>query len=80
MGTLIQRQDALVARLVPIYRERLQRGWMGQDLCGLRAKANRLHIEDMLAAGYTRQQAAESAQQCNDMASLIAGCEHAEAA
>lgn len=67
--TLIQRQDALVEQLMPIYRERLSRGWMGQDLCGKRSRINRMHIESMLRDGYSQREAAESAQQCNDVAS-----------
>lgn len=78
MPTLIERQSALVAQVTPIYRERLERGWMGQDLSGQRSRLNRLHIEAMLRDGYSRREAAESAQQCNDVASLNAACDHAE--
>jgi hypothetical protein len=70
--TLIQRQDALVAQLVAIYAVYAQRGrrGMGGDLCGRRAKANRFFRESMIAAGYSKREAVEAQEQCNDMAWL----------
>lgn len=68
--SLIQRQNALVAKLEDLYRKHFSRGYagFGQDICGLRAKFKRQHVEEMLAAGYTRKEAMESAEQCNDVA------------
>lgn len=68
--SLIARQDQLVTQLEPIYRQRIAQGYMGGHLCGRRARLNRLHIESMVKDGYTKPQAAESAQQCNDIAAL----------
>ncbi len=67
--TLIQRQDKLVAELEPVHRRRLQighgaGGWYG----GTRSRLKHRHIEEMIAAGYSRREAAESAQQCDDVA------------
>jgi hypothetical protein len=68
--TLIQRQDALVAKLQPLYREHFQRGNPGfmQHTIGLRSRAKRLHREELIAAGYTHQEAMESANQCDAVA------------
>lgn len=66
--TLIQRQDALVAKLEPIYRERAKRGWFGEDLIGKRSKLKRLHREEMIEAGYTKKEAGQSAEQCDQVA------------
>jgi hypothetical protein len=63
--TLIQRQDALVAQLVAIYAVYAQRGRRGR-----RAKANRFFRESMIAAGYSKREAVEAQEQCNDMAWL----------
>lgn len=68
--TLIQRQTRHVEALRQVCAERIRRGYMGGDLAGKRAKLNRAHIEEMRAAGYSQREAAESAQQCWDMAWL----------
>lgn len=75
MATLIERQDRHVAALEPIYRDRFARGWMGQDLCGRRARLNRKHVEELRAAGYSQREAAQSASDCCDMAALNARAE-----
>ena len=67
--TLIQRQDRLVAELEPVHRKRLLSGhggggWYG----GTRSRIKHRHITEMLAAGYTRREAVESASQCDDVA------------
>lgn len=76
--SLIARQDALVAQLEPIYRERLKRGHagIGQDLIGRRSRVKRLHREELIAAGYPKHQANESAEQCDQIAKLNADHEH----
>ena len=74
--TLIQRQDALVKKLVQVHMERLSRGWFGQDLQAKRSIARRLHVQELVAAGYTKKDAADSAQQCDDVACLEAAHEH----
>ena len=78
--SLIERQQRLVTQLEPIYRDRIAQGYAGMPnwLIGRRSKANRLHIEEMRAAGYSRREAAESAQQCNDIAALNAAAEGAD--
>lgn len=68
--TLIQRQDALVAQLEPVYRKRRAHGYLGAHLAAQRSRAKRLHCEEMRAAGYTQREAMESAQQADDVACL----------
>ncbi|RUR71950.1 hypothetical protein EJP67_33380 [Variovorax guangxiensis] len=46
-------------------------GWWG----GTRSKFKNRHISELIAAGYSRREAAESAQQCDDMAALNADYE-----
>lgn len=74
--TLIQRQDALVAKLEPVYKRFFKFGYMGQDAIGIRSKAKRLHREEMEAAGYTKQEAIDSAQDCDGIA--YRNADHAE--
>ena len=71
--TLIERQDKLVVLLQPVHAKRIQMGhgaggWWG----GTRSRLKHRHITEMVAAGYTRREAAESAQQCDDIAYLNA--------
>lgn len=75
--TLIQRQDALVAKLLPIHLKRINEcgGRVYGDIAGARSKTKRLHIEELIAAGYSKREAADSASQCDDMACLYAACE-----
>lgn len=68
--SLIQRQDRLVASLEPIYKKAAERGYVGNDTTGAAARIKRGHIEEMLAAGYTKPEAAESAEACSDTAWL----------
>ena len=78
--TLVQRQDALVAKLQPIHAKYIALGnGGGGAYAGERAKAKRGHIEEMVAAGYTKREAAESAQQCDDVAYRNADYEALEA-
>lgn len=70
--SLITRQDALVAKLEPIYRQYLQQGWIGSALAGQRSKAKRLHAEEMMGCGYTKDEAWASAKQCDQVAQLNA--------
>lgn len=69
--TLIARQQQLVALLQPIHRQRIE-GSSGGRFGGLRSRHKHKHVEEMVAAGYTRREAAESAQQCDDIAHLNA--------
>lgn len=66
--TLIQRQDALVAKLEPIHRDCIARGWKGEAAIGTRSKLKRLHREEMMKAGYTRDEARQSAEDCDQVA------------
>lgn len=68
--SLIQRQDALVAKLEAIYAKFFANGGgaKGGYITGPRSKAKRLHREEMIAAGYTKQEALESAEQCDQVA------------
>lgn len=80
MPTLIERQEACIRQLVPIHRRRLDqcRGRVDGMCAGQRSRAKRLHIEEMLAAGYSKKEAADSAAQCDDMACLLVNAEQAE--
>ena len=74
--TLIQRQAALVAQLESLYKTHFSMGhkaFSGKTI-GTRSKLKRLHVEDMLKAGYSKQEAQASAEQCNDVAYLNADC------
>ena len=75
--SLIERQQRLVDKLEPIYRARIAQGYAGMPgwLAGPRSRANRLHIEELRAAGYSQREAADSAQQCNDIAQLNAAAQ-----
>lgn len=68
--SLIQRQDALVAKLEPIYLARISSGRSGMDgaSAGRRSKAKRLHAEELMAAGYSRDEAWQSANDCDQVA------------
>lgn len=68
--SLIQRQNRLVARLEPIYKKAAEAGYLGNDTIGAAARAKRGHIKEMLEAGYTELEAAESAEACSDTAWL----------
>lgn len=71
--TLIQRQNALVAQLEPIHLLFIGMGTGGGGAySGHRARLKRQHIEDMRKAGHSQREAAESAQQCDDVARLKA--------
>lgn len=71
--TLVQRQDACVALLEPIHRHYIALGnGGGGAYAGKRARVKHQHIAAMRAAGYSQREAAESAQQCDDMARLNA--------
>lgn len=63
-------QDRHVAALEPIYRAGHKRGYLDGGLKYARTKENYRHIDEMIAAGYTKRQAADSSTQCNDMAAL----------
>lgn len=68
--TLIQRQDALVAKLEALYRKHFDSGAsaFGGHITGPRSRLKRLHCEELIAAGYSKREAWESAEQCNDVA------------
>ena len=68
--SLIQRQDALVAKLEPIYFARISSGRPGMDCssAGQRSRAKRLHAEELMAAGYSRDEAWQSANDCDQVA------------
>ena len=71
--TLIQRQDACVALLEPIHRRFITLGiYGGGAYAGMRSRVKHQHIAVMRAAGYSQREAAESAQQCDDVARLNA--------
>lgn len=71
--TLMQRQDALVAKLEPVHRRFIGMGNSGGGAyAGQRSRLKHVHIAEMRAAGYSRSEAAESAQQCDDVARLNA--------
>ncbi len=76
--TLIQRQDALVAKLEPLYRKHFASGssGFGGYIVGPRSRFKRLHHQELIAAGYTKQQALESAEQCDQVAYRNADHEH----
>jgi hypothetical protein len=77
--TLIERQDALVALLLPVHRKFIAAGHSaGGAYAGQRSKVKRPHIEEMRAAGYSQREAAASAQQCDEMAWLTASCDALE--
>jgi hypothetical protein len=69
--SLITRQDALVAQLQPVHAKRIRLG-AGGWWAGTRSRFKNAHIAEMVAAGYSRREAAESAQQCDEMAQLNA--------
>lgn len=73
--SLIQRQDALVKDLEVIYQFHFQMGYKSFSgaTIGRRSRAMRLHAEAMMKDGYSRQEAWDSAHQCNDVAFLNAG-------
>lgn len=68
--SLIQRQEALVQVLErQVWRPYFALGRrLGQDLAGIRSRLKRLHAEELMKVGYTKAQAWESAEQCNDVA------------
>lgn len=71
--TLIQRQNGLVAQLEPIHRKFIKLGNSGGGAyAGMRSRVKHRHIEEMRAAGYSQREAAESAQQCDEVARLNA--------
>jgi len=72
--SLIQRQDALVATLEPIYFARISSGRPGMccQSSGQRSKAKRLHAEELMAAGYNRDEAWKSANDCDQVAHVNA--------
>ncbi len=72
--TLIQRQDALVAKLERIYLSVMREGHISMDgmAIGQRSKAKRLHAEEMMAAGYSRGEAWQSANDCDQVAQVNA--------
>ena len=76
--TLIQRQGRLVAQLEPIHRKFMKLGNSGGGAyAGMRSRVKHRHIEEMRAAGYSQREAAESAQQCDEVARLNADCDAA---
>lgn len=67
--SLIQRQDALVALLEPVHRKYIKLGnSAGGAYAGTRSRLKNRHIAEMRAAGYSKSEAAESAQQCDEVA------------
>jgi hypothetical protein len=77
--TLIQRQTELVAAIKPIYRMRIETGYLGGSGAGTRARLKRLHAEQMIRDGYTKREAWDSANDCDQMAWLQASYESVEA-
>ena len=76
--TLIQRQDKLVGQLEPIHRQFInQKNSGGGAYAGMRSRVKHRHIAEMRAAGYSQREAAESAQQCDEVARLNADCDAA---
>lgn len=76
--TLIQRQEALMARLEPVHRRFIAMGNSGGGAyAGQRSRLKHVHIAEMRAAGYSQREAAESAQQCDEVARLNADCDAA---
>jgi hypothetical protein len=61
------RQDALVAQLEAVHRRRLE-GFLGGWFGGTRSRLKNRYIDEMVAEGYSRSEAAESAQRCDDIA------------
>lgn len=72
--SLIQRQDALVAKLEAIYLSRMRDGRFSMDgmACGQRARAKRLHAEELMAAGYSKEEAWQSVNDCDQVAQVNA--------
>ena len=71
--SLVQRQDALVAQLQPVHHFFIKLGHgAGGAYAGHRARIKHGHIKEMMAAGYSASEAAESAKQCDDVARLNA--------
>ena len=71
MTTTITTLEAqLVDALEPIYRKLAERGLppFADDMAGLRARLQRLHIRAMEQAGIRHLDAAESAERCRDEA------------
>ncbi len=68
--SLIQMQDRHVAALEPIYRAGHKRGYIDGALRHQLHNENYRHIDEMIAAGYSKREAAASSIQCNDMAGL----------
>ena len=68
--TLIQKQDQLVAQLEPIYFSRIAQGKSGMDgqASGLKSRAKRLHAEMLMKEGYTKDEAWQSASDCEQVA------------
>lgn len=74
--TLIQRQDALVAQLETVHRRFMTLGHgAGGAYGGNRSRMKHRHIAELRAAGYSQREAAESAQQCDEVAYLNANYE-----
>lgn len=72
-ATLVQRQNACVALLEPVHRRFIAIGHSaGGAYAGARSRIKYRHINEMRKAGYTQREAAESAQQCDDIARLNA--------
>lgn len=67
--SLIERQQHLITKLEHIYRTAI-----GGARAGMRSRALREHVEEMRAAGYTKDEAWTSANDCRDMAELNIAC------
>lgn len=77
--TLIQRQEACIAQLMPLYAKWVQRNagkprnrWagFGMDLGGLRSGILHKHRRELTRVGFTKAEANQSADDCRDMAQL----------
>lgn len=76
--SFIEKQTALVAQIKPLYLKRFKGGIFGGQSVGFRSKYKRIHMEAMTKAGYTKTEAIQSANDCDDMAQLEAMCEATE--
>lgn len=76
---LVQRQEACIAQLMPLYMKWTERNagkprdrWagFGMDLNGLRSRILRKHREELQRVGFSKAEVNQSAQDCRDMAQL----------
>ena len=71
---LMREQNALQGRLERIwsYHYRNGTGMVARYTIDMKAKAKCLHVEALMAAGFTKSRAWESAEQCDELARMVA--------